>query len=323
MTSVWVQGRTITADQLEWIRQLIGEHSQWGRTRLSHHIAEHWNWRNGTGQLKDMAARSLLLKLEKRGLLQLPKAQTGGGGSRPAQRNGRQGPLFTEPLITAPLGQLLPIDLELIEGSAQRQVLRRLLDRYHYLGYQRAVGENVAYLARDRAQRVLAGLVFGAAAWKCAPRDRYIGWDPTRRQAYLHGLANNMRLLVLPWIRVKHLASHLLGAVAKRISADWQRKYGHPIYLLETFVEPDRFSGACYQAANWCRLGQTQSRSRNDRAHTLHVSCKDIYVYPLIGCFRDRLRARSAAPAPGADPEPVHSALQQTLPQEHSKCLRP
>lgn len=311
MTSVCVQGRTIAAEQLEWIRELIGGHSQWGRSRLSRSIAEHWNWRNGMGQLKDMAARSLLLKLEKRGLLQLPKRQTGGGGSRPAQRSWNVLPLFTEPLITAPLGELLPITLELIEGSRQRQVLRGLLDQYHYLGYQRAVGENVAYLARDQAQRVLACLVFGAAAWKCAPRDRYIGWDPTRRQAQLHYLANHMRLLVLPWVRVKHLASHLLGAVAKRISLDWQRKYGHPIYLLETFVERDRFAGASYQAANWCRLGQTQSRSRNDRARTLQVPCKDIYVYPLIRCFRDRLQALS----PGADAGPANRALQQTLPR--------
>jgi hypothetical protein len=297
MTSLCVQGRTIVADQLEWIRELIGGHSQWGRTRLSRHIAQEWNWRNGMGQLKDMAARSLLLKLEKRGLLRLPKAQTGGGGSRAVQRSSGSWPLFTEPLIALPLGELLPISLELIDSSPQRQVLRGLLDQYHYLGYQRAVGENVAYLARDRAKRLLACLVFGAAAWKCAPRDRYIGWDCARRQAHLHCLANHMRLLVLPWVRVKHLASHLLGAVTKRIGSDWQRKYGHPIYLLETFVERDRFSGACYQAANWSLLGQTQSRSRNDRDRTLHVPCKDIYVYPLIGSFRDRLQALSPAPA--------------------------
>ncbi len=304
MTSLCVQGRTIAADQLEWIRELIRGHSQWGRSRLSRHIAEQWNWRNATGQLKDMAARSLLLKLERRGLLQLPKARTGGGGSRPAQRSGKTLPLLTEPLIAASLCELLPISLELIEGSPQRQVLRGLLDQYHYLGYQRTVGENVAYLARDRAKRVLACLVFGAAAWKCAPRDRYIGWDPTRRQAHLHEVANNMRLLVLPWVTVKHLASHLLGAVAKRISSDWQRKYGHAIYLLETFVERDRFSGACYQAANWCLLGQTQSRSRNDRDRTLHVPCKDVYVYPLIGSFRDRLQSQPPAAAAAPDPYP-------------------
>jgi hypothetical protein len=295
MDALFMQGRSVSFEQLEWIGQLIGEHPGWGRFRLSQHIAQQWNWRNAAGQLKDMAARSLLLKLEKRGLLQLPKSQTGGGGSRLVQRSGKRLPLLTQPLIALPFYELLPISLELIEGSAQRQVLRGLLDQYHYLGYQRAVGENVAYLARDRAKRVLACLVFGAAAWKCAPRDRYIGWDPTRRQAHLHGVANNMRLLVLPWIRVKHLASHLLGAVANRICSDWQRKYGHPIYLLETFVERDRFSGGCYQAANWCLLGQTQSRSRNDRDRTLHVPCKDVYVYPLIGSFRDRLQTHAPA----------------------------
>ncbi len=317
MTSVCVQGRTITADELEWVRELIGAHHQWGRTRLSRHIAEQWNWRNGSGQLKDMAVRSLLLKLERRGLLQLPKAQTGGGGSRPARRSSAPLSLFAEAVVSAPLAELLPIELEVIESSTQRQVLGGLLNQHHYLGYQRAVGENLAYLARDRAKRLLACLAFGAAAWKCAPRDRYIGWDFTARQAHLPWVANNRRLLVLPWIRVKHLASHLLGAVAKRISSDWQRKYGHPIYLLETFVERDRFSGACYQAANWWLLGQTQSRSRNDGDRTLHVPCKDIYVYPLIGSFRQRLQAATSARFPVLTRSPESSATPHPPTHEH------
>lgn len=289
MTTLCVQGRTVAADQLEWIRRLIREHPQWGRTRISRYLAEQWDWRNGIGQLKDMAARTLLLKLERRGLVELPKSRTGGGGSRPTQRSARQLPLSSEPPLTAHLSERLPINLELIVTALQRQGLRALLDQYHYLGYQRAVGENIAYLARDRTGRVVACAVFGAAAWKCAPRDRFIGWDQSARERHLSYLANNMRWLILPWIEIKHLGSHLLGRMAQRLSSDWQSKYGHPIYLLETFVQRDRFSGACYQAANWQRVGQTQSRSRNDRDRLLHVPCKDVYLYPLTPSFRNRL----------------------------------
>ena len=213
MTTLCVQGRTIAAEQLEWIRALIRDHPQWGRTRISRSLAAHWGWRNGVGQLKDMAARSLLLKLERRGLVQLPKSRTGGGGSRPAQRSPRPLPLSSEPPITACLSELRPIRLEVMVTSLQRQGLRALLDQHHYLGYQRAVGENIAYLAQDRTGRVVACAVFGAAAWKCAPRDRFIGWDQSTRQRHLPSLANNMRLLILPWIQVKHLGSHLLARI--------------------------------------------------------------------------------------------------------------
>lgn len=293
MTAQYIQGRLIALEQLDWIRQLIRDHPQWGRFRLSLHIAEQWNWRNAAGQLKDMAARTLLLKLEKRALLQLPKRRCG-GGSRPAQApDATQLTLITEALIQVPLPELLPLRVEPVAGSKERQVLAGLLGQYHYLGYRRPVGENLQYLARDPRGRLLACLVFGAAAWKCAPRDQYIGWKPRTRECHLHLLANNMRLLVLPWVKVPHLASHLLGLATARISSDWQNKYGHPIYLLESFVERDRFSGVCYQAANWVGVGQTQSRSRNDRNHALQVPCKDVYVYPLTRSFSSRLQVLS------------------------------
>jgi hypothetical protein len=297
MATVRVQGRTMAEDQLRSIQQLIQDHPSWGRTRLSRHLAEQWNWRNAAGQLKDMAARSLLLKLEKRGWIQLPKPQSAGGGSRPARGpNGWEPALFAEPCLTACLSELLPIHLEVVASSAQRQVLSRLLDEHHYRGYRRAVGENIPYLARDQGGRLLACLVFGAAAWKCAPRDQYIGWKAAVREKHLPYLANNMRLLILPWVRVNHLGSHLLGLAAHRLSSDWERKYGHPIFLLETFVERARFSGACYLAANWRRVGQTQSRSRNDPNRTLRVSSKDVYLYPLTSLFRDRLLTPISTP---------------------------
>jgi hypothetical protein len=148
-------------------------------------------------------------------------------------------------------------------------------------------------MAFDREQTPLACLLFGSAAWKCAPRDEFIGWDTEARRANLRYLTNNMRFLILPWVRVPHLASHILGRVTRRINLDWVRKYGHPLCLLETFVERDCFQGTCYRAANWICVGQTRGRSRNDRDHTLRVPVKDIYLYPLAKGFRDILSQRA------------------------------
>ena len=289
MDVLLIQGRSIGSEQLEWIRQLIRTHPQWGSFRLSLHIAEQWNWRNGVGRLKDMAARTLLLKLERRALLQLPRRRCGGGSLPTQAREIKQRLLLTEPLIHKRLEELLPLRLAPVDGLRERQVLTELLAHHHYLGYRRPVGQNIQYLARDHSGCVLACLVFGAAAWKCAPRDQFIGWDAQTRQRHLHLVANNMRWLLLPWVRVPQLASHLLRLAAARISSDWQHKYGHRIYLLETFVERARFSGACYQAAQWIGLGSTQGRSRNDSKRLLQVACKDIYLYPLTPSFRNHL----------------------------------
>jgi len=289
MDALFIQGRSVGPEQLEWIRQLIRMNPQWGRFRLSQHIAEQWNWRNAAGHLKDMAARTLLLKLERRALLQLPPRRRGGGSLPAKARELQQRLLLTEPLIQQRLAELLPLRLAPVDGVRERQVLTELLAQHHYLGYRRPVGQNIQYLARDGSGRVLACLVFGAAAWKCAPRDQFIGWDAPTRERHLHLVANNMRWLLLPWVRVPQLASHLLGLATARISWDWQDKYGHRIYLLETFVERERFSGACYQAAQWIALGSTQGRSRDDSERLLQVPCKDIYVYPLTPSFRDHL----------------------------------
>jgi hypothetical protein len=296
METLCNQSRCLDAEELTWIRQLICGHPQWGRFQLSVHIAQEWNWRNGAGQLKDMAARTLLLKLERQGLLQLPRRQRG-GGSRPAQPPvSEQLGLWTEPLLEGSLAQVRPVQLAPVPSSVERGLLSQLLQQYHYLGYRRPVGENLQYLARDRAGRPLACLVFGAAAWQCAPRDQFIGWSQLSRQGHLHLLANHMRFLMLPWVRVAHLASHLLGLVAARLSGDWQAKYGHEVGLLESFVERDRFQGGCYRAANWIWVGQTQGRSRNDRERSFQVPRKDVYVYPLRGDWRRALPSEPSTP---------------------------
>jgi hypothetical protein len=176
---------------------------------------------------------------------------------------------------------LQPIMVEPVQsGSAEHRRWRGHLRAHHYLGL-RIVGENTGYLARDRQGRELACLLFGAAVWKCAARDRYLEWNAAERERRLREVANNTRFLILPWVRVPHLASHVLGLVARRIDADWQEKYGHAIGWLETFVERDRFRGTCYRAANWTLVGRTQGRSRQDRYKTLQVPVKDVYVYRL------------------------------------------
>lgn len=191
--------------------------------------------------------------------------------------------------IEGPLTRLTPLRFSAVHGEPERQLFGGLLQRYHYLGYRGAVGENLKYLVYDRHARPLACMLFGAAAWQVACRERFIGWDRAARERGLALLANNMRFLILPWVRVPHLASHILGPIARRISRDWQAKYAHRLVLLETYVERPRFLGTCYRAASWVCVGETQGRSRNDRRKRLHVPVKSVWLYPLRAQFRARL----------------------------------
>jgi hypothetical protein len=163
------------------------------------------------------------------------------------------------------------------------------LAHYHYLGWRGPTGQNVAYLAWGGAGQALAGLVFDAAAWQVAARDQFIGWDAARREKHLAKVVNNSRFLILPWVKVPQLASHLLALATGRLRRDWEQKYGQPIELVETFVARDRFAGTCYRAANWIHLGATRGRSRNDREQTMSVPIKDVYVSALSRRFRRRL----------------------------------
>jgi len=289
MTGVMVvQGRELSAEDIGLIQGLLAEHRDWGRTRLSEELCCLWDWRNAQGHIKDMAARTLLLKLERGGHIRLPeRLRPSSNGLR-----NRHAPLVDH--ATAPIRgavrDLRPLAVSVVEsGSEDLRLFNCLLGRYHYLGHRNTVGENIRYLVRDCAGRPVGCALFGSAAWKCAARDAWIGWDRGTREANLGLLTNNTRFLVLPWITVPYLASHLLATLARRVCADWQRKYGHPIHALETFVDRDRFRGTCYQAANWVRLGSTQGRTRNDRARGLRASVKDVYLYPLIQGFRRAL----------------------------------
>lgn len=284
-----VQGRKLEASDIERVRQLLAENPTWSRRRLSQALAAEWDWRNGCGQLKDMAARSLLLKLQDRGYVELPaRRQT--PTNRMARRSGSGVSEWDKTPLSGTLGSVggLVIREVSAQGAAQQQC-DAALAQFHYLGWGGAVGENLLYAVRTEAGRLLACMVFGAPAWKCAARDGFIGWTAEQRQRQLHRVVANTRFLILPFVEIPHLASWILGAVLRRLSADWQAKYGHPVLLAETFVDRERFRGTCYRAANWIPTGTTAGRSRQDRFHQMRVPTKDVYVYPLDRGFRREL----------------------------------
>jgi hypothetical protein len=285
-----LQGRELGPQHLGFIRALIHEHPDWSRWKLSKALCQAWNWRNAAGQLKDMAGRTLLLKLQERGHLQLPERR-----QVPASRmrQTRVEPVgWDQSPIDLPLRALGPLHVaQVSQDRAQRQQVACALKEFHYLGFAGAVGENLQYTVRTEQGRLLACLVFGSAAWKCQSRDAHIGWSVEERRRNLHLLTNNTRFLILPWVHVPHLASWVLGSVCRRLSRDWQAKYGHPIHLVETFVERERFLGTSYRAANWIQVGATTGRTRQDRDRLIQAPVKDVFLYALEGRLRKLLCA--------------------------------
>lgn len=290
LTEPLIQGRYLSAPDLAQIRTLLLEHPSWHRTRLSRELCDLWVWRNEAGRLKDMACRTLLLKLEARGLIGLPPRQRASvNGTR--NRSPAEFPCEVAAL-DAGLDALRPLRVEPVApGSPESGLFQLLLQRHHYLGHRNCVGENLKYLVCARQGRPLACLLFGSAAWRCHPRDAFIGWSSQEHRRHLRLLTNNTRFLILPWVRVPHLASHILSRITRRLSSDWQDKYGHPIHLVETFVERDRFAGTCYRAAGWVALGATTGRGRNSPGLAPQGPVKEIYLQPLSTDFHQRLCA--------------------------------
>ena len=294
-----MQGRDFGPNQLNEIRSLLREHPEWSRYQLSRQLALRWDWRSPNGQLKDMAARTLLLKLAQRAWIELPplvRASPTRSGRSPAPALGADWDSSPLQETLSELGSLLFEEVSGRARSGSRAQLEDCLHRHHYLGYQARVGENLQYWVRRADGRPLACVVFGAPAWQCAPRDRWIGWSAEQRAVGLAGIANNTRFLILPWVQVPQLASHILGAISRRVAADWAAKYHPPIHLLETFVERSRFRGTAYRAANWTCVGPTQGRGRQGpRADILSTSIKDIYLHDLHPGWRQSL----CSPTPG------------------------
>jgi len=282
-----IQGKKIQPD-IQYIKQLLADNPSWGRSLISLELCRQWDWRNHNGQYKDMACRNLLLKLERAGCILLPERQRKYMG-RSHKRSYEFVPHLTEE-IDGDLKIFGPLQITSVaQYPDDNDLFNCLVSEYHYLGRGNIAGENIKYIVRDHTSRPLACLLFGSAAWKVQSRDSFIGWDHERREVNLCYMANNSRFLILPWVNIPHLASHILSRVSKRLSSDWREKYGHPVYLLETFVDRTLFRGVCYRAANWVLTGQTKGRTRNDREHSIKTSIKDVYVYPVIRDFRKRL----------------------------------
>jgi Domain of unknown function (DUF4338) len=279
--------RVITEDDLVFIRRLIVEHPGASRWVLSKKLCEAWNWVQANGAVRDMLCRGLMLMLHREGLIELPPA-------RRVTRNPmveRSRPVLVSvddtPLL-ASFTELGPLQVRQVRRTPEEALFNSLLQQHHYLGYTQPVGEHLKYLVYAQARPI------ACVAWSSAPRhlgsrDRFIGWDKQARLKNVRLLAYNTRFLVLPWVRVPHLASHILGRMARRLSADWQALYAHPIYFIETFIDPQRFRGTCYRAANWKVLGQTTGRGKDDQAHKANRSIKQVLGYPLVKDFRQRL----------------------------------
>jgi len=281
------RGRVITAPELEFIRELIKQHPGLSRRRLSARLCEAWQWRQANGALCDMVCRGLLLMLHRAGEIELPPVRQ--ISLNPFVRRVRPAPVLIDqtPLAGA-LKELQPIAIEQVRRTAHEPLFNGLIEHHHYLGYEQPVGEHLKYLVWAK-RRPIACLAWSSAPRHLGSRDRYIGWSATARRRNIRLVAYNTRFLILPWIRVPHLASHILGQVTNRLSRDWERMYGHAIYFAETFIDPTRFRGTCYRAANWRSLGMTTGRGKASTSKRPNRSFKEVLGYALTPRFRELL----------------------------------
>jgi hypothetical protein len=287
MAELRYRGREIRQDDILYIRALIEQHPQDSRRKLSARLCEAWQWRQANGALRDMVCRGLLLMLERAGRITLPPVSYVRHNPLAARARPMAARVDTT-LIEGRLRNLQPLDFELVRRTARERLFNSLMEEHHYLGYEQPVGEHLKYLVWAQG-RPVACLAFCSAPRHLASRDCYIGWSAEARRRNIRFLAYNTRFLILPWVRVEHLASHILGRIAARISADWQRLYGHPVYFLETFVDPARFRGTCYRAANWVLLGNTTGRGKQSNSYVPNRSIKEVLGYPLNANFRHLL----------------------------------
>lgn len=293
-------GRVLTASEMSLVRQIIADFPRLSQAELAHTICELLEWRRPNGKLKSPECMEWLQKLQQRhGLTGLPDLRvTKPRGAHRFQADPLSDP---QPPVRGRLADYQPLQLQLIGDLAARRLFQQYLQRYHPLGYRVPYGAQLRYLVRARSQDVLACLLFTSAAWKMAPRDTCIGWSDAARRANLPLLVNNGRFLILPWIQVPHLASHILALAARQLPTDWLAAYHVRPLLLETLVDRP-YSGTCYRAANWIHVGQTQGRGRMDRHHQAQGSCKDILLYPLDPHWRQRLCQLPA-------PHPSHALI--------------
>lgn len=287
-----IRKRRLGEEDLALIRGLIETEGSHGRSHLSRRLSRLWDWRQPIGAYREIACRGLLLRLERRGLIELPPRKSGVRAA--GYQNVVQAPLVpTDPIGESLVSIRSALRIEMVESATQRRLLKSLLGTYHYLGFRQPAGPSMAYLV-FREDRPLACARFGPAAWKVEVRDRFIGWNPQQRVEGLRQVINNDRWLILPWVRPPHLASHLLGKFSRRLAADWHRRYQEPVVLAETFVDSSRFAGTCSRASNWQCVGSTKGRGRNDRENRAEQTIKDVWLYPLRRDWRNQLHGGQA-----------------------------
>jgi hypothetical protein len=288
---IQIRGKSIGAGELQVIRELIEDSAGITRRQVSLAVCQEFGWRQPNGQWQDAACREILIRLEKMGWIQLPASRWGTEKKRERAEDSGQGEFEFIPVpIEGTLGSCNKIELEPVQGQEQFQGFRKMMETHHYLGYSWVVGRSLKYWVRLDGQ-VVGGMAWGSACWKLGPRDRLIGWNAEQRRMHLQRLAGNHRFLLLPHVRVKNLASAVLAKAIKQVAQDWPAVYGISLELLESFVDPSRFKGSCYRAANWIYLGQSRGSSKRGNFYYYHGEVKDIYVYPLRGDFKERLCA--------------------------------
>jgi hypothetical protein len=286
MFPLTIRKRTLTKADLEPIQSTINEHWNKGRTQISKILCQKWNWTQPNGGLKDMACREVLLTLYRKNLINYPPGTHDG---RNKTRNQYITPVDIDRTpIDCLISELKPLQLKLARGTDFEPLYRSLVQHHHYLGYRQIVGNHLTYIAFWK-QRPVACIGWGSAVWSVKSRDAFIGWDKKTKEQRLHFVANNTRFLVPGWVRVKCLASKILSMNIKRISDDWIKVYHHPLYLLETFVDQNRFKGTCYKAANWIRVGRTKGTAKRGHNHLVHGKIKDVLLYPLGKNFKQKL----------------------------------
>jgi len=290
MAETWrYRGQEIGSQQIAFLQEFIQTHPTSSRWKLSRQLCEALGWKQANGALRDVVCRGLLLMLERAGVIELPPVRRQIRGQR---RTGRPRPeavlLDTTPLAM-PLKQLGAIELQQVRRTADEPLFNSLMESHHYLKYEQPVGEHLKYLVWAQG-RPLACLAWSSAPRHLGSRDRFIGWSGEARRRNIRFIAYNTRFLILPWVAVPHLASHILSRIARQLSQDWEGLYQHPIYFLETFVDPERFRGTCYRAANWVVLGRTTGRGKDDHTNRPNRSLKEVLGYPLTPRFRELLQ---------------------------------
>jgi hypothetical protein len=289
MPETWrYRGQIIDQEQLGFLREFIAAHPDSSRWKLSRQLCEALGWKQPNGALRDVVCRGLLLLLDRAGEIALPAVRRQILGQSRNTRSRPEPLLIDTTPLAMPLSALGGMEIHSVRRTADEPLFNSLMEQHHYLGYEQPVGEHMKYLVWAQ-QRPVACLAWSSSPRHLGARDRYIGWSQAARQRNLPLIAYNTRFLILPWVKVPHLASHILGRMAARISTDWESLYAHPIYLLETFVDPERFRGTCYLAANWKVLGETTGRGKADLTHRPNRSIKQVLALPLHRKFRERL----------------------------------